>query len=397
MTVVRLSNGGLWVHNPTELNIQVLTQVKQLGPVHHIISPSQFSNDMLPQWQKQFPDAEVRKLSNGVNEYIKDPYLNRKSFVWKWLHAYRRKKREMFGPFYPTDNNEYKDPVEQDFQDIKDVQGSELRLDKITFEQIPIEVEGTEIIKTSDSLMEPERKPSDGRITTIDDPNDRMYQKKVQALRDQMEDSMGPRHLNQAEGISYLSSPNFGSSDFDPDKLITSGAPTPATFGERVEDGLMHTEDMDEMIFDCGKYKEHVFLHRASRSIIVTNLTESHDMDDHTMFELHCLIQIGMAAPTFNTPRNISKHFTDLQKARESCIRLLMWDWDNVFMAHGVHRLNNGKQHMRHAMYWLLNPVQVEALKYRVFPEMMNTDHAEDFPKVKRKRGEQVSVSEFGV
>jgi len=409
MTVIRLSNGGLWVHNPTELNRQVLTQIKQLGPVQHIISPSQFSQDMLPEWQKQFPEAEVRTLKNGVDEVVKDPYLNRKSFVWRILHMYRRKKREILGPYYQVDWNEYKDAEEQDYEDMKEVQGTELRLDEDKIEQISssemkkaeaLDMKKTEdeVMRVSGALIREEKKPSDGRISVIDDSNDRMYQKKVQALRDQLEESMGPRQLNQAEGISYLASPNFGHHDYDENKLITSGAPVPEIIGDR-EDGLMHTQDMDEMIFDCGKYKEHVFLHRNSRSIIVTNLVESHDMDDHTMFELHCLMQIGMAAPNFQTPRNISTCFSDLQKARESCIRLLMWDWDNVFMAHGVHRLSNGKAHMRQAMYWLLNPVQIEALKYKVFPEAFLDSRAgeENYPKAKRKRSEQVPVSEYGV
>merc|ERR1719499_2399032 len=126
-----------------------------------------------------------------------------------------------------------------------------------------IKTESGEVVKISEALAAAEPEPKE-RTTVIEEGSDKFHQKKIQALRDQLELSMGPRQHNQAEGISYLSSPNFGNYDFDPDKLITSGSAVPATFGER-EDGLMHTEDLDEMIFDAGEYKEHVFLHRQSR------------------------------------------------------------------------------------------------------------------------------------
>eukprot|EP00494_Astrolonche_serrata_P008641 UN08685 len=77
----------------------------------------------------------------------------------------------------------------------------------------------------------------------------------------------------------------------------------------------MHTEEIDEMIFDAGEFKEHIFHHKPSRSVIVTNLFENHDLDDHNAIEIHSLMCIGMMAPYFAVPRNYSKHFTDLKKS----------------------------------------------------------------------------------
>lgn len=40
MTVVRLPSGGLWVHSPIALDEETTAQLRELGPVEHIVAPN---------------------------------------------------------------------------------------------------------------------------------------------------------------------------------------------------------------------------------------------------------------------------------------------------------------------------------------------------------------------
>ena len=64
-------------------------------------------------------------------------------------------------------------------------------------------------------------------------------------------------------------------------------------------------DEIEEFVFDAGKFKETCFLHKPTRSLIVTNLVECHDLDDHTLIQLHSLMQIGLTAPGFAVMKNV--------------------------------------------------------------------------------------------
>ncbi len=60
MTVVRLSNGGLWIHSPIKLSEPVLAAVRELGgAVSALVAPNKFHYLFLPAWQEAYPDAQV--------------------------------------------------------------------------------------------------------------------------------------------------------------------------------------------------------------------------------------------------------------------------------------------------------------------------------------------------
>ena len=71
--------------------------------MRHIISPTQFSDDMLPKWVDKYPEAEVRRLDNGIEDRVKDPYLGKSSWVWKIVASLRRRRREV--KFFTKRNN----------------------------------------------------------------------------------------------------------------------------------------------------------------------------------------------------------------------------------------------------------------------------------------------------
>lgn len=57
MTVVRLSDGGLFVHCPVALDDATRRAVDALGPVRAVVAPSLFHHLYVGQWMKQYPDA----------------------------------------------------------------------------------------------------------------------------------------------------------------------------------------------------------------------------------------------------------------------------------------------------------------------------------------------------
>mmetsp|Transcript_26219 Transcript_26219/g.43427 ORF Transcript_26219/g.43427 Transcript_26219/m.43427 type:complete len:311 (-) Transcript_26219:250-1182(-) len=73
MAVVRLPDGGLWVHAPVQLDDQLETQLAELGPIKHIVTPNTEHQKFAPSWVLAFPDA-VSYACPGLRE--------RKPGVW---------------------------------------------------------------------------------------------------------------------------------------------------------------------------------------------------------------------------------------------------------------------------------------------------------------------------
>ena len=65
MTVVRLSNGDLFLHSPTRFDRKLADELESLGVVRHLVSPNQFHYAHIGEWLKAFP-AAVAWASPGV-------------------------------------------------------------------------------------------------------------------------------------------------------------------------------------------------------------------------------------------------------------------------------------------------------------------------------------------
>ena len=57
MTVVRLSNGDLFLHSPTKFDRKLADELEHLGTVRYLISPNQFHYAHIGEWLNAFPDA----------------------------------------------------------------------------------------------------------------------------------------------------------------------------------------------------------------------------------------------------------------------------------------------------------------------------------------------------
>lgn len=56
-TVIRLADGGLWIHSPTQLTQDLRAELDALGPVRHLIAPNWIHYAWVHQWQAAWPQA----------------------------------------------------------------------------------------------------------------------------------------------------------------------------------------------------------------------------------------------------------------------------------------------------------------------------------------------------
>ncbi|MBZ4416083.1 DUF4336 domain-containing protein [Myxococcus sp. RHSTA-1-4] len=59
MTVIRLPDGGLWVHSPVRFGPEVRAAVDALGPVRFLVAPNLMHHLALQDWAAAYPEAKV--------------------------------------------------------------------------------------------------------------------------------------------------------------------------------------------------------------------------------------------------------------------------------------------------------------------------------------------------
>jgi len=59
MTVVRLADGGLFIHSPIALSPALKQEIDALGPVRFIVSPFRFHYAHLPEFAVAYPEARI--------------------------------------------------------------------------------------------------------------------------------------------------------------------------------------------------------------------------------------------------------------------------------------------------------------------------------------------------
>jgi len=96
MTVVKLSDGSLWVHSATALSPELKQEIDQLGEVKHIVAASNAHNTWLQDWCEAYPDAEAyvsagipRKVPLSNYHILRDGLENvwEKDLSWEFMPA----------------------------------------------------------------------------------------------------------------------------------------------------------------------------------------------------------------------------------------------------------------------------------------------------------------------
>lgn len=57
MSVVRLSDGGIWLHSPTRYDAGLHREIEALGPIRHLVAPNVAHWTHLKEWQRRCPQA----------------------------------------------------------------------------------------------------------------------------------------------------------------------------------------------------------------------------------------------------------------------------------------------------------------------------------------------------
>ncbi len=57
MTVVRLTNGDLFLHSPIKFDERLARKLQGLGRIRHLVSPNQFHYAHIGEWARTFPET----------------------------------------------------------------------------------------------------------------------------------------------------------------------------------------------------------------------------------------------------------------------------------------------------------------------------------------------------
>lgn len=100
--------------------------------------------------------------------------------------------------------------------------------------------------------------------------------------------------------------------------------------------------------------REVAFLHRPSRTLILTDLIQNFDRQRLPIW-LHALARLGgMVPPHGATPPHLRATFTDRRALRASVERLIAWAPERIVMAHGRIIERDGTAALRRAFRWAL-------------------------------------------
>jgi hypothetical protein len=75
MTVVRLSNGDLFLHSPVRFDARLAGELRGLGRVRHLVSPNQFHYAHIGEWARAFPET-ISWASPGVRRRARARHMD---------------------------------------------------------------------------------------------------------------------------------------------------------------------------------------------------------------------------------------------------------------------------------------------------------------------------------
>lgn len=124
----------------------------------------------------------------------------------------------------------------------------------------------------------------------------------------------------------------------------TLGEPAPAAWAG----------DLDQAIVrGSALVSEVVFFHAASRTLLVEDLIQVHERRPGHPVRNALITVGGVAAPRGGVARDIRLSFRDRAAARQSLIKILEWDFDQLVVAHGPVITHAGRRRVEDAFSWL--------------------------------------------
>jgi hypothetical protein len=115
--------------------------------------------------------------------------------------------------------------------------------------------------------------------------------------------------------------------------------------------------EVEHLVFAGSKFlDEVVFLHRPSKTLIVTDLIQRHRPDAESWFWRIVKGWAGVLGDEGGTSRDLRWTFRDRTAARRSAEQVLDWDFDRLIISHGTCVHENAKDVVARAFTWLTEP-----------------------------------------
>ncbi|WP_375257429.1 DUF4336 domain-containing protein [Citreimonas sp.] len=138
-------------------------------------------------------------------------------------------------------------------------------------------------------------------------------------------------------------------------RIRLSSIRTDRDLGKRPPPDWQH--DLDQRIIAGAGFQEVAFLHRESRSLILTDLVMNLEPDRMPARSRLYAALSGTTAPEGGTPRYLRLPLRlGRRKAVEAATALIDWQPDRVIFAHGRWFANDGAAKLRKAFRWLVGP-----------------------------------------
>ncbi len=115
-------------------------------------------------------------------------------------------------------------------------------------------------------------------------------------------------------------------------------------------------DDIRQQVFHGHRVlDEVVFLHRKSRTLIVTDLIQKHDPSGENVFWRWVKNWAGILGKKGGTARDIRASIADRDAARRARDEILSWDFDALVISHGACLRTGAKADVARAFAWLDN------------------------------------------
>ena len=111
---------------------------------------------------------------------------------------------------------------------------------------------------------------------------------------------------------------------------------------------------IDQLAFEGSRViREMVFCHRASRTLVVTDIVQNHDPEADGWFWRTVKRLNGIGAPNGGAPRDWILTVRDRDAARRCRDRMLAWDFDRLVLSHGLCLETGAHDFVERAFRWL--------------------------------------------
>ena len=114
-------------------------------------------------------------------------------------------------------------------------------------------------------------------------------------------------------------------------------------------------DDIEQCYFEGSFWlTEAVFYHRASKTLIVTDIIQNHDPAHETPFWRLVKRCNAALAPQGGVPRDLRLTIRDRKLASASVQKILRWDFQQIILCHGLCITTHARDHFRRAFDWLI-------------------------------------------